>query len=367
LKVLHFYKTYYPDSFGGVEQFILELSNGLSREGVISNVLSLSPNIETNFEDSGNERYRVKTNFKFASTDFSVSAFKAFKSLANQADVIHYHFPWPFMDLIHFASHVKKPSVVTYHSDIIRQKNLLLLYRPLMNLFLNDVDAIAVSSPNYFNSSFTLQKFKNKVEVIPFGITDKKIDIETEKISYWRNLLGDKFFLFLGVHRYYKGLNFLIDALALKELPTVIAGSGPQTNELMELAKIHQLKNIKFIGEISDEDKAAIFQLCYAFIFPSHLRSESFGLSLLEAASYGKPMISCEIGTGTSFINLNNDTGIVVPPENAQAIQLAMSYIWDNPIEAKRMGESARQRYLNIFTRQKMCTSYLELYKKLLR
>ena len=236
-----------------------------------------------------------------------------------------------------------------------------------MNLFLSDVGAITVSSPNYFNSSLILQNFKNKVEVIPFGIMDKKIETETEKSSYWRNLLGHNFFFFLGVHRYYKGLNFLIDALAFRELPIVIAGDGPQTKELIELSKKHQLKNIKFIGEISEEDKAVIFQLSYAFVFPSHLRSESFGLSLLEASMFGKPMISCEIGTGTSFINLNNETGIVVPPENAQAIQLAMSYIWDNPTEAKRMGESARQRYLSIFTREKMCASYLELYKKLLR
>jgi rhamnosyl/mannosyltransferase len=236
-----------------------------------------------------------------------------------------------------------------------------------MNLFLKDVDSIIVSSPNYFNSSLTLQKFKNKVEVIPFGIRDKNNNDETEKISYWRNLLGDKFFLFLGVHRYYKGLNFLIEALALQEFPTVIAGDGPQTKELIKLAKKHELKNIKFIGEISDEDKAAIFQLSYAFIFPSHLRSESFGLSLLEASMYGKPMISCEIGTGTSFINLNNETGIVVPPENTQAIRVAMSYLWNNPLIAKRMGESARQRYLSIFIREKMCTSYFELYKKLLK
>jgi rhamnosyl/mannosyltransferase len=81
---------------------------------------------------------------------------------------------------------------------------------------------------------------------------------------------------------------------------------------------------------------------------------------------YGKPMISCEIGTGTSFINLNNETGIVVPPEGAPALHDAMSRMWNNPVDAERMGVAARQRYLNIFTREKMCTSYLDLYKKLL-
>ncbi|BDW10209.1 glycosyltransferase WbpZ [Polynucleobacter sp. SHI8] len=366
MKVLHFYKTYFPDTFGGVEQFIFELSNGLSANDVASNVLSLSSNIQTNVEDSGNEKYRVKTNFKIASTDFSISAFKEFKRLSNQADIIHYHFPWPFMDLVHFASQVKKPSVVTYHSDIIRQKNLLLLYRPLMNFFLNDVDAITVSSPNYLNSSAILQKYKSKVEVIPFGISDKKINSQNDKHAYWKNLLGDRFFLFLGVHRYYKGLHYLMDALAIEEFPIVIAGDGPQTKELIELAQKNNLKKIQFIGEISDEDKDAIFQLSYAFVFPSHLRSESFGLSLLEAAMYGKPMISCDIGTGTSFINLNNETGIVVPPESAPALQEAMSCMWSNPVDAERMGTAARQRYLNIFTKETMCQRYLDLYKKLI-
>jgi rhamnosyl/mannosyltransferase len=270
------------------------------------------------------------------------------------------------MDVIHFFSKQNKPTILSYHADIIKQKKLLMLYKPLMNKFLTDVDVIVASSNNYFESSIYLQSFKNKVEVIPYGISDKRIDLKNPKLNYWKEQLGNKFFFFVGVHRYYKGLNFLIEALALRDLPTVIAGEGPMTSELKGLAKKFRLKNIKFIGEVSHEDKDAIFELSYAFVFPSHLRSESFGLSLLEASMYGKPMISCEIRTGTSFINLNNETGIVVIPENAKSIQVAMSYIWENPSEAKRMGESARQRYLNIFTSEKMCTSYLELYKKLL-
>lgn len=366
MNVLHFYKTYYPDSFGGVEQFIFELSKGLSKNGVVSNVLSLSSKIETNFENTGNGIYKVKTNFKIASTDFSFRVIKEFKKLANEADLIHYHFPWPFMDVVHFSSNHKKPTIVTYHSDIIKQKNLLRLYKPLMNRFLKDIDLITVSSPNYLKSSENLQNYKNKVEVIPFGISNERVDRDHEKLNYWKEQLGDKFFFFVGVHRYYKGLNYLIEALAVRDIPTVIAGEGPMTSELKALAKKLNLKNIKFIGEVSDEDKDAIFQMSYAFIFPSHLRSESFGISLLEAAMYGKPMISCEISTGTSFINLNHETGLVIPAENPNAIHKAMEFLWDNPQVADEMGRAAKERYFKQFTSEQMCKSYLDLYNKIL-
>src|SRR5690606_38814370 len=140
----------------------------------------------------------------------------------------------------------------------------------------------------------------------------------------WKNKLPDPFFLFIGVLRYYKGLHILLKAIENTALPVVIAGSGPEEKKLMQMAQNLKLTNVFFLGEISEVDKMALLQLCYAFVFPSHLRSEAFGISLLESAMMGKPMISCETGTGTSFINLHNDTGFVVPPNDPDALYKAM-------------------------------------------
>ena len=114
--------------------------------------------------------HQARLDFQLASTGFSYSVFKQFRELAAEADVVNYHFPWPFMDLVHFASATKKPSVVSYHSDIIRQRHLLKLYRPLMRRFLDSADRIAVASPNYFHTSDVLKDYQDKTRVITYGL-----------------------------------------------------------------------------------------------------------------------------------------------------------------------------------------------------
>ena len=367
MKVLHFYKTYYPDSYGGVEQVIYQIVEGVRQYGIESSILSLSKHINLT-EDQVENRYRIRTNFKIASTDFSWHALKKFKELASEADVIHYHFPWPFMDVIHFLSGIKNPTLVTYHSDIVHQKFLLKFYRPLMRYFLKSVNIIVASSPNYLQSSSALLPFKDKVHIIPFGLnSDIRLKLDSQKKIVWKNRLGDKFFLFVGVHRYYKGLTYLIEANAKRDLPMVIVGEGPFTDKLKAQANQLGLKNTHFIGKVSDEDKAILFDLSFAFVFPSHLRSEAFGISLLEAAMFGKPMISCEIGTGTSFINLNSKTGIVVPPADVEALSRALDNLWDNPERAQEMGNNAKDRFEELFQANVMCHSYAKLYKNLLQ
>jgi len=367
IRVLHFYKTCYPYSFGGVEQVIHQLCLGGLQHGVINEVLVLSSEgAEESIEVDGYKVHRVKQAFQIASTGFSFSALRRFKELAKQADIIHYHFPWPFMDLIHFLARVDKPTVVSYHSDIVRQKLLLKFYRPLKNKFLKNVDCIVSASPNYLASSDVLSRFKSKVKVIPYGLDkDSYPQPSPEIMSKWKNIVGDKFFLFLGVLRYYKGLHVLLEALKDTDYPTVIAGAGPIEDELKLHAKKLGLKNVIFLNEISDVDKAALFTLCYGVVFPSHLRSEAFGISLLEGAMYGKPMISSEIGTGTTFINIDRKTGLVVPPSDEKSLKEAMDYLWENPSKSQLMGKMASERYHELFTAEKMIVSYIELYNEL--
>ncbi|MGE1174096.1 glycosyltransferase family 4 protein [Pseudomonas sp. BW7P1] len=368
MRVLHFFKTYLPDSVGGIEQVIFQLCESGAQHGIEGQVLTLSANPEPAVLQLGqHEVHRARLDIQFASTGFSWSVFKQFRELAAEADVINYHFPWPFMDLVHFASGLNKPSVVTYHSDIIRQKHLLKLYRPLMNRFLASADRIVAASPNYLHTSDVLQQFQDKTRVIPYGLNKSGYpQPDAERMNRWRQQLGDKFFLFVGVMRYYKGLHILLDALKDVDYPVVIVGAGPLEQELHAQAAALGLRNIHFLGRLSDEDKVALLQLSYAIVFPSHLRSEAFGISLLEGAMYGKPMISSEIGTGTSYINIHNETGLVVPPSHPQAFREAMRTLWENPARAAEMGLKAEARYRQLFTADEMGCKWTELYQELL-
>lgn len=368
MRILHFYKTAYPDTMGGVEQVIHQICQQSSRFGATCEVLALSRHPSpTVLELDGYKIHQVKEDIKIASTGFSIQAYSKFKELAQQADIINYHFPWPFMDLIHFASRIKKPSVVSYHSDIVNQKKLLELYRPLQKKFLSSVNRIITTSPNYLESSAVLPAFREKISIIPIGLNKDSYPVPSPAVkARWAEELPGRFFLFVGVLRYYKGLHTLLEAVQDTPYPVVIVGDGPKKLELMKQADRLGLQNVQFLGKVNDEDKVALIQLSTAIVFPSHLRSESFGVALLEGAMYGKPMISCEIGTGTTYINIANETGLTVTPENPTAFREAMRYVWDHPQEAAVMGEKALLRYTELFTGDQMLREYMKVYQGLM-
>ncbi len=372
MKVLHFYKTYFPHTVGGVEKVIEQIVIGTSQMGIESEVLSLSPNKKSSsVERDGYKVHDVPQLFEIASTPFSIQVFKKFSQLVEKADIIHYHFPWPFADLVHFATKIAlryhKPALVTYHSDIIKQKILSKLCKPLMNHFLSDMKSIVVTSPNYFYTSKILPKFSNKVSVIPIGIEETSYPKPSEeKLEYWRRRFGCKFFLFVGVMRYYKGLHFLIEASKGVKAPILIVGSGDPIERELKIKATHLgATNVHFLGAVSEEDKVALQMLCYAVVLPSHLRSEAFGISLLEGAMFSKPMISCEIGTGTTYININKETGLAVSPADPMSLRQALEFLLEKPDIAQAMGMQARIRYLDYFTGEKMAKSYAEIYHSL--
>lgn len=368
IKVLHFFKTYYPETMGGIEQVIFQLAEGGISHGIHSEVLYLSRRGGARREMFANHlTHRSKLDVELASTGFSLSAVKDFAELAEQADLIHYHFPWPYMDLVHFASRVRKPTVVSYHSDIVKQKILLQLYRPLMHRFLGSVDRIVAASPNYVATSPVLGRYMEKVSVIPYGLDRATYPVPSaEKLAYWRTRLGERFFLFVGAMRYYKGLSFLLQAAQGSAIPVAIVGSGLLEAELRGQAERLGLSNVHFLGSLPDEDKAALLSLCYAVVSPAHLRSEAFGVSLLEGAMYGKPMISCEIGTGTTYINIAGETGLVVPPGDPAALRKAMRTLWEHPEQAEAMGRRAALRADALFSADAMVAGYAHLYRSLM-
>lgn len=369
MRILHFFKTYYPVAYGGVQQVIYQLAEGACQQGAQVDVLSLGPDDVTGENVIGLHRvYTARQDIYIASTGFSWSAIRDFKRLAAQADIIHYHFPWPFMDLVHFLVHPNKPTVVSYHSDIVKQKHLLRLYQPLMLRFLNDVDAVVASSPNYVKTSSVLNSLKRPPEIIPFGLDPNSYPKSSSLLlEKWRERVGNKFFLFIGFLRYYKGLNYLLDAMDGLDYPLVIIGEGPCEKDLKEQATKLGLKNIIFVGAIADEDKCALLELCYSVVFPSHLRSEAFGMTLLEAAMFGKPMISCEIGTGTTFINIDGVTGVAIKPKDPVSLRNAMQKLWCDSRLATSYGANARSRFENNFSSKLMVDKYYKLYERLLR
>jgi rhamnosyl/mannosyltransferase len=367
VKILHVYKSYYPDSIGGIEKTISQLADETSRRGADCLILSLSKNPAKKVYPIGLHRgIQAKQDLFLFSTGLSLSFFHVFRRLAQWADIIHYHFPWPWMDLAGIFLGKGKKRVCTYHSDIVRQRFLLFLYWPIERAFLRSMDRIIATSENYLASSSTLNRYNRKVEVIPIGIEPFPFsNIAEDVVRNWQECLPPKFFIFIGVLRYYKGLHLLIDALAGWDAPTVIIGAGPIERRLKRQARIQGLRNLRFLGALSDQDKMAILRLSYAMVFPSHLRSEAFGISLLEGAMAGKPLISSEISTGTSYININDETGIVVKAGSSPDLRFAMERLWNDDKLSREMGTKGMERFASFFTSARMGEAYINLYRRL--
>ena len=369
IKVLHIYKTSIEDSFGGIETFIHNLCEEGEDLGIKNLVMTLSPNSKNKEVNMGKYKIiKVKQDLNIFQTSFSLKAIFKFKELVKDADIIHYHFPYPFADLLHFLCAVKKPSIITYHSDIIRQKRVLIFYKWLMKRFLNSVDCIVATSENYFATSEILKNVASKVRVIPIGINVKKYpNFNIKKNKKFCEKLPKKFLVFIGAMRYYKGLKIALKAVENTNINLVLAGIGQIEEELKEIVYKRKMNNVYFLGKVSEEEKVCLLNLCTGFVFPSHLRSEAFGISLLEAASFSNPLISCEIGTGTSYVNKNNVTGIVVKPSDPSQLQKAMYFLLNNSEKANEMGKNAKKRAMRLFKSDKATRDYLKLYKEIIK
>jgi O-antigen biosynthesis rhamnosyltransferase len=366
LRVLHIYKSWTPDTYGGVEQIITTLCAGGWAYGIEGRVAYLAPGHHVAaVRHQGIAAYRFPMQWEIASTGLSLPFLLGYRRLAAWADLLHFHFPWPFADFVHRLSGVSTPFLVTYHLDITRQRALEKLYAPLRGWLLRRADRVIATSDNYVQSSPVLRTFRHKTMVIPLGIEDAgRGTAHPTRMAYWRHRLGKGFVMFVGVLRYYKGLHVLLEAARAIQAPIVIVGSGPCERALKRQARTLKLRQVTFVGEVDPLDKDALFRLSGLFVFPSHARSEAFGLALLEASMYGKPSVSCELGTGSSFVNLHEKTGLVVAPGNAHELSTAVNRLLADRQERERFGTNARNRYLQHFTADSMVSRYASEYHR---
>ena len=370
LRVLQVYRTYFPDPPGGVAEAIRQIANSTSSFGVHTKVFALSPTPRPSvITRPEGEVLRARSWVAPASCDLGgLAAFKRFSEACSQSDIINYQFPWPFEDVLHAIVRPPIPAVLTYQSDVIRQKYLGAMYAPLMWRTFKSMRFIVAASPAYARTSPVLShpSICGKVRVIPNGVVEESYSKEADRAVFDRIRVEptEAYFLFIGVLRYYKGLHTLVQAANRVNAKIVIAGSGPEGRNLKQLASQLGTKNIVFAGQVSEAEKVALLQSCYALVLPSHLRSEAFGMVLVEAAMFGKPMISCEIGTGTSYVNSHEESGIVVPPERPDLLAQAMTQLSNDTALAESMGLEARARYERLFSGAALGKAYANLYRE---
>ncbi|MBI5623155.1 MAG: glycosyltransferase [Elusimicrobia bacterium] len=359
----------FPQEFsGGVERAVFTLSSELAKEHeveVVTSSLDRSPKTER----SGNLTCRrLPTWFRLFSTPFSPSLVSHLA--ASRCDVVQLSFQNPLAAAAYLLARPQGKLVVWYHHDVIRQRVLGELISPVLSRVLRRADRIVATSPAYASSSRALEPFKDKTVVIPLGIDPAPLNAEAELSAgrEIRRVCGSPLVLFVGRLVYYKGLSWLLEAMKGIDARLLVIGSGPLEAELKAQASHPGLAGKVLFRKVGHaEPLGRYFHACDVLALPSSERTEAFGLVLLEAMACGKPVVTTELGTGTSYVCQNGVTGLVAPAQDSSALRQAVRSILSDPGMARRMGEAGRKRMLEQFTLQGMARSFTGLYQGLLR
>jgi len=291
-------------------------------------------------------------------------------------DIAHLHFPYPIGELSQLFFGRARRAVMTYHSDVVRQRGLLQLYRPMLWRVLQRMDRIIATSPNYAASSAYLSRMAERCIVVPLGVDlGRFLAPPTPKVQSIRETYGSPLLLFVGKLRYYKGLQYLLQALSLLAGATLelsphllVVGSGPMETEWRGLAHALGLAGrVTFLGAVSDEDLPSYYHASDLFILPASERSEAFGTVQIEAMAAGVPVVCTELGTGTSFVNVHGETGWVVPARDAAALAEAIQSLLLDPRQRQRMAQAARARAVAEFSLETMVDRVLAVYLDVLK
>ncbi|GHU53746.1 glycosyl transferase family 1 [Clostridia bacterium] len=366
IRVLQTSKLYAP-YIGGVEQVVQDIAEGLAARTDMTVLVCRDKGGRADERYNGVRVARCASlGIKF-SMPISLSYISEFRRFAKDADIVHLHVPFPLGDLAVFLSGYKGKLAVWWHSDIIRQKKLLVLLTPLIHRVLARADVIFASSENLIKYSAFLPKFSEKCVVVPFGVDLAEYDKISNGDFLTKRLYNkdSKKALFVGRLVYYKGAEVLVRAFAgTFGAELFIVGGGELENELKDIAAENGDK-FHFLGHLPYEDLQRAYKDCDFFVFPSVADSEAFGLVQMSAMSCGKPVINTELRTGVPFVSVGGVTGITVAPYDTNALRDAVQTLTDDDDLRQTYGKNARERVEKMFTKTKMLDDIFEKYCEL--
>lgn len=370
LKILQLGK-FYPIR-GGVERVMVDLTIGLNRIGVHCDMMCVDRQDEHcddyDRELLGNHLIICKKNKEIAGTMLSISMIRMLRKLCNKYDIVHIHHPDPMATLSLFLSGYKGKVVLHWHSDIIRQKILLKLYKPLQSWLINRANIILGTTPTYIESSPFLQNYREKIDYLLIGIdrvyADKQL-VHDIKQKY----LNKKIIYSIGRFVQYKGFEYLINAAKDFDDNTVllIGGSGPLLEKYRDKIKTEGLKDkVILLGFLSEAEKMAYFEVCDIFCLSSILKTEAYAIVQLEAMSCSKPVVSTDIpGSGVPWVNKHEESGLIVPPCDTKSMSNAIQSLIKDISLYDKVSIGAFNRYTKLFRKETMIDNIYKIYNRI--
>jgi len=370
MKILQIGK-FYPIR-GGVEKVMYDLMVGISQRNFYCDMLCAVTEQQKPGIIKLNDYARLMcmaTWIKLSATMISPAMIIKLRKIKHEYDIIHIHHPDPMACLALFLSGYKGKVVLHWHSDILKQKMLLRLYRPLQHWLIKRADVIVGTTPVYVQRSPFLKQVQDKITNIPIGINE--LMAEPDSVARIKEQYSGKKIIFsLGRLVEYKGYEYLIEsAKYLNDSYIILIGGcgnlkGKLQQQINELGVSEKVELLGFIPD--DKDIAAYFMACDLFCISSIWKTEAFGIVQIEAMSCGKPVVAtCIEGSGVSWVNKAGVSGYNVEPQNAEALAGAIEKIVSDSQHYAELSAGARRRYETMFTQEIMIDKCLKLYHDL--
>ncbi|MGY3211141.1 glycosyltransferase [Mucilaginibacter sp. HD30] len=368
MKVLQTVKYYLP-SKGGMETVVKNIVEGISAITSDTKFTIYANHNHKNSKEIIEERnikiIKEITPFLFKSQPLNFR-YSSLRSLIDDADIIHHHYPFPNMELalIRNLDLLKtKKLIITWHANIqnSRWRMLANIYDPLIEKLLNIALFIVVTSPQLLEYSDILKKHQEKVVVIPLSYSPKMNVSE----DFVRTIIIDRprNVLFVGKLRAYKGVCYLIDAITHTDYLLTIVGDGEEENSLkQQVANLSLESRVRFFKNVSDEELSNIYKNSDLFVLPSVTEAEAFGVVQLEAMANGLPVINTNLKSGVPFVSIHQVTGLTVEPRNVEQLTSALKYILNDSEVYNKFSVNSKER-AKLFSIEKLAESYLKLYE----
>jgi len=379
--ILHLGK-YYPPAAGGIEAHVQTLARGQVALGRDVTVLCVNHALPDGTDATWSTVTRTRTSEEhdagvrvsrlgrlgsFARLDLTPRVLGALRRHAARASVIHLHVPNPLMMIALSAIPSSVPIVVTWHSDVVKQRLRGLLLHPIEEALLRRAALILSDSEGYIGGSPPLLRHRGKVEVLPLGLDLRPYAHPSASVlddaDRLRREHGSPLWLAVGRLVYYKGLHSAIDALEHVPGRLLVVGTGPEGQRLRARAQARGVADrVKWLGHVRPEALEAAYHAATALWFPSNARSEGFGQVQIEAMASGCPVINTSIpDSGAAWVSLDGVSGLTVPMEDPLALAGAARRLLD-PAVREKLAEGARHRASSEFDQALMARRCLDLY-----
>jgi glycosyltransferase involved in cell wall biosynthesis len=275
-------------------------------------------------------------------------------------EVLHVHWPFPHGVMAFLPKWLNGVRIVgTCHSAEIAMASKSKLTTAVLARCLQAADA------NTANSSHTarlIREISGEVaHVLPYGAT---IKIKAASHS------SEPFLLFSGRLIARKGVCYLLEAMPRivesHPIKLIITGDGPERLPLAaQVEKLGLSRWVEFAGFVTNERLSELFRTCTVYVHPAIYDdrgdTEGLGVVLIEALLNRKPVVASNVG-GIVDVIKDQDTGLLVPEKNPQALASAVLRLLDNPVEASRLGARGYDYASEFFDWERITDDLEQLY-----